>query len=87
MWLLSDLFKLMFAGPRAAWLFGNVRAIDAVTALCLPAFLGAVIGGGVVWYVARRRRPVLPGSAKTEEAKGNHAKTKLSMLQGFRRRY
>lgn len=56
MWLLSDLFKLMFAGPRAAWLFGNVRAADAAAALCLPALLGAVIGGGVVWYVARRRR-------------------------------
>lgn len=55
MWLLSDLFKLMFAGPRAAWLFGNVRAVDAAAALCLPALFGAVIGGLIVWYVARRR--------------------------------
>lgn len=56
MWLLSDLFKLMFAGPRAAWLFGNVKAVDAAAVLILPALFGAVIGGGVVWYVARRRR-------------------------------
>lgn len=56
MWLLSDLLKLMFAGPRAAWLFGNVRAVDALTALCLPALFGAVIGGAIVWYISRRRR-------------------------------
>ena len=56
MWLLQDLFKLMFAGPRAAWLFGNVRAVDAAAVILLPALLGAVIGGGVVWYISRRRR-------------------------------
>lgn len=56
MWLLSDLVKLMFAGPRAAWLFGNVRPLDAATVLLLPVLFGAVIGGGVAWYVARRRR-------------------------------
>lgn len=56
MWLLQDLVKLMFAGPRAAWLFGNVKAVDAAAVLILPALFGAVIGGGVVWYIARRRR-------------------------------
>ena len=71
MWLLQDLVKLMFAGPRAAWLFGNVKAVDAAAVLILPALFGAMIGGGVVWYVARRRRAVLPGSAKIEEAKGS----------------
>lgn len=56
MWLLQDLVKLMFAGPRAVWLFGNVRAIDAAAALCLPALFGAVIGGLIMWYISRRRR-------------------------------
>lgn len=69
MWLLSDLVKLMFAGPRAAWLFGNVRAVDAAAVLILPAIFGAVIGGVIVWYINRRRRAVLLSSAKAEEAK------------------
>lgn len=56
MWLLSDLFKLMFAGPRAAWLFGNVKAVDAAAVLILPALFGAVIGGLIVWHISRRRR-------------------------------
>lgn len=52
---LFNLIKLAFAGNKACWLFGNVRAVDALTALCLPALFGAVIGGLIVWYVARRR--------------------------------
>lgn len=42
--------------PGSSWLLGNARPIDAKAALLLPALLGFVIGGGVVWFISRRRR-------------------------------
>lgn len=42
--------------PGTFWLLGNVRPIEAKAALLLPALLGFAIGGGLVWYISRRRR-------------------------------
>lgn len=53
---IKNLFWIASRKPGSSWLLGNVRPIDAKAALLLPALLGFVIGGGLVWYVARRRR-------------------------------
>ncbi len=42
--------------PGTFWMLGNVRPIDAKVAIILFILFGALIGGLVVWYVARRRR-------------------------------
>lgn len=52
----SNLFWIASKRPGTFWLLGNVRPIDAKAALLLPALLGFVIGGGLVWFISRRRR-------------------------------
>lgn len=52
----KNLFWIASRKPGSSWLLGNIRPIDAKAALILPALLGAVIGGLIVWYISRRRR-------------------------------
>ena len=52
----KNLFWIATKKPGTFWLLGNVRPIDAKAILLLPALLGFVIGGGVVWFISRRRR-------------------------------
>jgi hypothetical protein len=52
----NNLFWIATKRPGTFWLLGNVRPIEAQAALLLPALLGGVIGGGLVWYISRRRR-------------------------------
>lgn len=53
---INNLFWVASRKPGSSWLLGNVRPIDAKAALILPALLGFVIGGGLVWFISRRRR-------------------------------
>lgn len=53
---INNLVWIAAKKPGTFWLLGNVRPIEAASALLLPAILGGIIGGGLVWYVARRRR-------------------------------
>lgn len=53
---LKNLLLIATKRPGSFWMLGNIRPIEAAAALFLPALLGALIGGLVAWYVARRRR-------------------------------
>lgn len=52
---LFNLIKLMFAGRGACWLFGNVRAADAITALVLPFVVGLIFGAAVAAVIAEKK--------------------------------
>lgn len=53
---IKNLFWIATKKPGSFWLLGNIRPIEAASVLLLPALLGFVIGGGVVWFISRRRR-------------------------------
>lgn len=53
---INNLFWIATKKPGTFWMLGNIRPIEAASALLLPALLGGVIGGGLVWYISRRRR-------------------------------
>lgn len=53
---IKNLFWIATKKPGTFWLLGNIRPIEAASALLLPALFGAMIGGGLVWYINHRRR-------------------------------
>ncbi|MFV4971563.1 hypothetical protein VST14_03895 [Lactobacillus delbrueckii subsp. allosunkii] len=52
----NNLFWIATKKPGTSWLLGNVRPIDAKAVLLLPLLLGGIIGGGLVWFISRRRQ-------------------------------
>ncbi|MFB5979708.1 hypothetical protein [Lactobacillus delbrueckii] len=54
--IFKNLIWIAAKKPGTFWLLGNVRPIDAKAILLLPLLLGGIIGGGLVWYISRRRQ-------------------------------